>query len=261
MDMHNEGDRPDGNRGEHGGPVNNVKLQKILGMSADQIKSALQSGKTVKDLITAKGLDFTTTMKQLRADHESEMKSKLAEDVKSGKITQAQADAIEAKKKEYELQRITTFAGALGTTVEKIKADMETGKPLDETLASLGITKAQAMQKIRDARKSEMKSKLAEDVKSGKITQTQADAMLKKMTENEARRDTVVAKALGMTVEEFTTAIAAGKTIDTIITEKGLSKDIVKAAIEANMPEKKKNKGFFGKVRSFLKGTFQKENR
>jgi hypothetical protein len=256
MDMHDQGDRPEGNRGEHGGPVNDAGLQKILGMTADQIKSALQSGKTVKDLITAKGLDFATVMKQLQSSHETEMKAKIAADVKSGKITQAQADAMEAKKTERETKDATDLAKVLGTTVDKIKADREAGKTLDETISSLGLNKDAVMQKLKETRDAEMKANLAADVKSGKITQAQADEMTKKMSEMETKRNDVLAKALGMTTAELTAAINSGKSIDTIITEKGLSKDTVKAALDAARPQDAP-KGFFKKMGEKIKGMFK----
>jgi hypothetical protein len=255
MGMHEQGDRPEGNRGEHGGSVNDTELQKVLGMTADQIKSALQSGKTVKDLITAKGLDFAATMKQLQSDHESEMKAKIAADVKSGKITQAQADEMQAKKTEHETKELTSLASVLGTTVDKIKADREAGKTLDETITSLGLNKDTIMQKLKDARDADMKANLAADVASGKITQAQADAMTKKMSEMETKRNEALAKALGMTTAELTTAINSGKSIDTIITEKGLSKDTVKAALDAARPQHAP-KGFFKKMGEKIKGIF-----
>lgn len=255
MDMHDQGDRPEGNRGEHGGPANDTGLQKVLGMTADQIKSALQSGKTMKDLITAKGLDFATVMKQLQTERESEMKAKIAADVASGKITQAQADAMETKKTERETKDATELAKVLGTTVDKIKADRDTGKTLDETIASLGLNKETIMQKLKEIRETEMKNNLAADVKSGKITQAQADAMTKKMSEMETKRNEALAKALGMTTAELTTAINSGKSIDTIITEKGLSKDTVKAALDAARPQHAP-KGFFKKMGEKIKGIF-----
>lgn len=245
-----------GNRGEHGGQVNDVELQKVLGMTGEQIKSALQSGKTVKDLITSKGLDFNATMKQMRSGHEAEMKLKIAEDIKSGKITQAQADEMETKKTERETKELSTLAGILGTTVDKIKSDRDAGKTLDETIASLGLNKDAVMKKIKESRDAEMKANLTADVASGKITQAQADEMIKKTSEMETKRNEALAKALGMTTAELTTAINSGKSIDTIISEKGLSKESVKAALDAARSDDAP-KGFFKKMGHKIKGIFK----
>jgi hypothetical protein len=244
-----------GNRGEHRGLVNDTGLQTVLGMSADQIKSELQSGKTINDLITSKGLDFKSTIKQLQSDYEAEMKAKIAADVASGKITQAQADAMKAKKSEYEAKIISAIAGVLGTTPEKIKSDRDAGKTLEETITSLGLNKEDVMKKLREVREEEKKASLAADVASGKITQAQADKITTKMSEMETKRNEALAKALGMTTTELTTAIAAGKSIDTIITEKGLSKDVVKSALQSARSVDAP-KGFFNKMKNKIKGIF-----
>jgi lambda repressor-like predicted transcriptional regulator len=255
MGMHEQGDRPEGNRGEHGGSVNDTELQKVLGMTADQIKSALQSGKTMKDLITAKGLDFASIMKQLKASHDADMQTKIAADVKSGKITQAQADEMQTKRTERETKEIANLANVLGTTTDKIKADRDNGKSLDETITSLGLDKNTVMQKLQASHDADMKANLAADVASGKITQAQADEMTKKMTEMKTKRDETVAKALGITTDELTTLTKSGKSIDDIITEKGLSKDTVKAALDAARPADAP-KGFFKKMGKKIKGMF-----
>lgn len=244
-----------GNQGEHVGAVANEYLQSILGMTAEQFRAELQSGKSVKDIVTAKGLDFDTVMKQVRDKHEADMKAKLAQQVKDGKITQAQADEMMKQRAEVETKRLVTMAAALGTTVDKLKTDIASGKKLDETLTSLGLTRAQAMQKIRDAHRSEIKAKLAADVQSGKITQTQADEMLKKMIANETARDTAVAKALGVSIDELTVMVASGKTIEQIATEKGISAETVKKTIEAEMKSigKGEKKGFVSKIKNIFK--------
>jgi len=243
-----------GNKGEHMGQVADQYLQSILGMTADQLKTELGSGKTIKDIITAKGLNFETVMKQVRDKHEADMKAKLQADVTSGKITQTQADQMLKQRKEAEMKQLTIMATALGTTVEKLQADIKSGKSIDETIKSLGITKEAAMQKIRDARRADMKAKLQADVTSGKITQAEADKMLQKMIDNENRRDTAAAKALGMSMDEFTVMTANGKTIEQIASEKGLSMDTIKKSIGEQMQEigKEQKKGIVAKIKKMF---------
>ena len=160
-----------GNKGEHMGQVADQYLQSILGMTADQLKTELGSGKTIKDIITAKGLNFETVMKQVRDKHEADMKAKLQADVTSGKITQAEADK-----------------------------------------------------------------------------------MLQKMIDNENRRDTAAAKALGMSMDEFTVMTANGKTIEQIASEKGLSMDTIKKSIGEQMQEigKEQKKGIVAKIKKMF---------
>jgi hypothetical protein len=60
----------------------------VLGISTDELMSDLRSGKTVKDLAAAKGMDETA----FRAAYVAKIKSDLAALVSNKTITQAQAD-------------------------------------------------------------------------------------------------------------------------------------------------------------------------
>lgn len=66
----------------------------ILGTTKEAIKAQITAGKSMKDIILAAGMseaDFHTKMEALR---QTEMKAKLAVEVSSGKLTQAQADKM-----------------------------------------------------------------------------------------------------------------------------------------------------------------------
>jgi hypothetical protein len=81
---------PDGGPGL-GGPGGSTVFDataKILGLSSDELRTQLQSGKTISELAKAKNISET-------AVHDAAvtaLKTQLAADVKAGKITQAQAD-------------------------------------------------------------------------------------------------------------------------------------------------------------------------
>lgn len=82
----------------HYGPRDNTQfssdLAAALGMTAADVKAKLDAGTKPDDIITAAGKDKTTVMTAMHALHLQSMKTKLAEDVASGKITQAQADKM-----------------------------------------------------------------------------------------------------------------------------------------------------------------------
>jgi polyhydroxyalkanoate synthesis regulator phasin len=80
---------PDGQRGPggRGGPSFAVAA-KALGISEDDLKTALQDGKTIAEVAKEKGVDKQKVIDALVAD----AKARSAEAVKSGKITQAEAD-------------------------------------------------------------------------------------------------------------------------------------------------------------------------
>jgi polyhydroxyalkanoate synthesis regulator phasin len=68
-----------------GGQGNQDAIAKALGMTTAELTAALQSGKTLQDLATAKGTDVATIQKTI-------MKDQINQAVKDGKLTQAQAD-------------------------------------------------------------------------------------------------------------------------------------------------------------------------
>ena len=92
--------RPEG-RGLHGphGRLDLSVAAGAIGISEDDLKTALQSGQSMADVATAHGVDPQKVIDALVADAQA----KLAERVASGEITQAQADEISANL----VQRIT----------------------------------------------------------------------------------------------------------------------------------------------------------
>ncbi len=63
-----------------------------LGMTPTQLFEALHSGKTLSEIAQEKGVDLATIETALNANRISEMKAQLAQAVKDGTITQAEAD-------------------------------------------------------------------------------------------------------------------------------------------------------------------------
>lgn len=64
----------------------------ILGLSLDEVKEAWANGTSIKDLITAKGLNQTDIQARMKTVAFSELKTQLSSLVSQGVITQAQAD-------------------------------------------------------------------------------------------------------------------------------------------------------------------------
>lgn len=219
-----------GPRGAEGGrpPIPPLKeIATVLGTTETDLQALIKSGKTIDQIITDKGFSKITVYAQLKTQHEANEKSRLAEAVKAGKITQAQADQMVADRTAHEQKELQILATALGTTVEKVQADRDAGKTLDETITSLGLNKATVMAALKASHDAEFKTELAAQVTAGKLTQAQADGILKNMTEGQAKHDEALAKALGMTTTDLKASLDSGKTVDQIITDKGLSKDQV----------------------------------
>jgi hypothetical protein len=90
-----ESGRPDGGPGEghgHGGPGfgNLDVVAKALGMTAAELHTAIDGGKTIAVIAKDKGVDVAKIADALVAD----LKAHLDADVKAGRLTQAQADQM-----------------------------------------------------------------------------------------------------------------------------------------------------------------------
>src|SRR5262249_46300218 len=61
------GHGPDGGRGFGLGPAERDAAAKALGMTTDELSTALKGGKTLEQLATEKGVDFQTVMQAIQA--------------------------------------------------------------------------------------------------------------------------------------------------------------------------------------------------
>jgi hypothetical protein len=64
----------------------------VLGMTVDEVKSALQDGKTLQDLADEAGVDIADVHAAIQAVHATAMRERIAQAVEDGTITQENAD-------------------------------------------------------------------------------------------------------------------------------------------------------------------------
>ncbi len=122
---------------------------------------------------------------------EETRKQLLNEAVKSGEITQEQADEMATQPiEEFRLGGMheKRYGGhlmgkdaekILGITREQLKTEIEAGKDWEQILKDHGLTVEQYQQKMMEHRKTELRQKVSE----GRITQKQADSIIEKMEE------------------------------------------------------------------------------
>lgn len=169
-------------------------LANALGTTVQSITDQLNAGKSPNDIIKALGLDEKTVQAQLEATHEADMKTHLQADVASGKLTQAQADEMLTNMKNHKDgegkdkrngkmndQMLVDVATTLGTTKDALQAQLTAGKTMKDIIAASGVSESDFKTKMEALRLTELKTKLATDVSSGKLTQTQADQKLTDM--------------------------------------------------------------------------------
>ena len=178
----------DGDRADHLAPIASV-----LGMTVDELQSALHSGQSLAGVATSTGIAVQTVVDAVVA----EMKSHIASEVASGELTQAEADAkladVVAKATEIVngirpegvgrdrgFERgprgpgLDSIASVLAMTVDELQSALRSG----QSLAVIATSKGVAVQTVVDAVVAEMKSHIASEVASGELMQTEADAKL-----------------------------------------------------------------------------------
>ncbi len=169
-------------------------LASILGLSATDIKAKLDAGETPDSIITASGKTKADVEAQMKTLREANMKTRLAADVASGKITQAQADQMITDMangtfnhfggpgKNHGAKDSARFASdlasILGLSATDVKAKLDAGTKPAEIITAAGKTESDVQTAMKALHEAEMKTRLAADVASGKLTQAQADAII-----------------------------------------------------------------------------------
>lgn len=169
-------------------------LAGVLGGDQTTILTSMQSGKSVRDIVEASGKDENTVMTALKEKRDAEMKTRLAADVASGKITQTQADEMLAHKGKRgeghgnNENMLKDLASILGTDSASIKAKLDAGKTVKEVVTEAGFNNTDVRAKMEALRDTNMKARLAEEVSSGKITQAEADTKYAEMKQRDTER-------------------------------------------------------------------------
>ena len=175
-----------------------VTVAKALNMTEAELKAELVAGKSIADVAKAKNVDIDTVIAALT----TEFKAHLAEEVTSGKHTQAEADA---KLAEFST-RVTTMVNTAGlpqgkggpgghegkggprggkfaseavaTTLKLTAAELKTELQAGKSLAAIATAQNVDIADVKATLTKEFTAHLAEEVTSGKHTQAEADAKL-----------------------------------------------------------------------------------
>lgn len=86
--LHGRG--PGGGRGP--GEAGLTAAAEVLGMTTDELSSALQSGKTLSELADEAGVDLQDVQDAIRAVHEAELRTRIEQALADGTMSQEKAD-------------------------------------------------------------------------------------------------------------------------------------------------------------------------
>lgn len=131
------------------------------------------------------------------------------------------------------IDRQSIVAEALGITVEELQTAYQEGKTLPQLVAELGLD----LDEVRAAIQAGVTEAINQAVTDGTITQEQADLMLDRMAlhilvHDVIDMDSIIANALGITVDELAAARAEGKHVPDLATELGLDLATVRTDIQ-----------------------------
>ncbi len=131
-----------GGRGDKGAAV-----AEILGLTQDEVRTALSEGQTVADLAAAQGVDIQTVIDAIIAD----MTEHVEEHVADGGLTEAEAaeklanaeervtDRVNMTREEAQATRRAALAEKLGMTVEELEAAKADGTSIRDLAEEAGI--------------------------------------------------------------------------------------------------------------------------
>ena len=184
-------------RGGPKGPGKNAAaIASVLKLTEAELKTQVQSGKTLAQIATAQSVSVQSVINVLVAD----MKAHIAEELASGEITQAQADTKLASVTAKATEMVNTVrpahgvgmrggpkgpgknAAAIASVLKLTEAELKTQVQSGKTLAQIATAQSVSVQSVINVLVADMKAHIAEELASGEITQAQADTKLASVT-------------------------------------------------------------------------------
>ena len=182
--------------GMRGGPQGQSKdvaaIAAVLKLTEAELKTQMQSGKTLAQIATAQSVSVQSVINVLVAD----MQAHIAEELASGKITQAQATTKLASVTAKATERVNSVqpapgegsrggpkgpgknVAAIASVLKLTEAELKTQVQSGKTLAQIATAQGVDVKLVVDAIVADIKSHIASEVTSGEITQAQADTKL-----------------------------------------------------------------------------------
>jgi DNA-binding CsgD family transcriptional regulator len=194
------------------GPGKNVAaIASILKLTEAELKTQVESGKTLAQIATTQGVSVQSVINVLVTD----MQAHIAQEVASGIITQAQADTKLAGVTAMATERVNSVqpargegmrggpkgpgknVAAIASVLKLTEAELKTQVQSGKTLAQIATTQGVSVQSVIGVLVTDMQAHIAQEVASGKITQAQADTKLAGVTAMATERVNSVQPARG----------------------------------------------------------------
>lgn len=176
----------------------------VLGMTAEELRDEIRSGKTIQELFEEKGLDYEEVAAQWLADHQACLDEAVAE----GELTEEQAALLQDHFEErvvegFLFNQMQQFGNAmrsymhfqteklwnnghgvmgdllekLGITFDELQERIQGGESVEDLAEEAGID----LQAMHEERIAEQLERVDQAVEDGKITEEQADRIRERL--------------------------------------------------------------------------------
>ena len=174
-------------------------VAEALGMGVEALQADLRDGKTIADLAEEKGVDLQDVKDAADAARKTAVRDGIEQAIKDGKLTREQADwMLDGLESGYAVRGrfgrggfpgfgypaagqtgLEAAAEALGMTVDELSLQLWGGRTLVDLAERQGVVLDDVQSAIEASREAAMRAAIAQAVQDGKLTQEQADWLLR----------------------------------------------------------------------------------
>lgn len=166
-------------RGPKGGPQLDAAAS-ALGITADELRTQLESGKTIAQVAADKGVDVNTVIDAMVSAAQTDLRARITDFVNNGRPERGErgpGGPGGPGGHEGRFGRggphLDAAATALGITADELRTQLESGKTIAQVAADKGVP----VQTVIDAVTADENAEIDAALAAGKITQAQADEM------------------------------------------------------------------------------------
>jgi hypothetical protein len=146
------------------------------GITADELRTELESGKTIAQVAAARGVDVNTVIDAMVAGAQTDLRARITDLVNNGRPAKGDHGPGRGGPGGPGLRggpHLDAAAAALGITADELRTQLQSGK----TIAQVAGERNVDLQVVTDAVAADESAEIDQALAAGKLTQAQADEM------------------------------------------------------------------------------------
>ena len=147
-----------------------------LGITADELRTELESGKTIAQVASEKGVDVNTVIDAMVSAAQTDLRTRITDFVNNGRPAKGPGGPGGPGHEGRGFRggpHLDAAATALGITADELRTELQSGK----TIAQVASDKGVDVQTVIDAVTADEIAEIDQRLADGRITQAQADEM------------------------------------------------------------------------------------